>query len=72
MDERLSGHGDPLEQLEDTEALYLDRYVTLFGGKGGVGKTTCSAAAALHLASTGKRTIIISSDLAPSLSDIFE
>jgi len=72
MDETPSRYGDPLELLKEPETLHLDRYVTLFGGKGGVGKTTCSAAAALHLASRGKKTIILSSDLAPSLSDIFE
>jgi arsenite-transporting ATPase len=44
----------------------------MFGGKGGVGKTTTSATTALHFASVGKRTLIISSDLTPSLSDIFE
>jgi len=44
----------------------------LFGGKGGVGKTTCAAATALHFAEIGKRTLIISSDPSPSLSDIFE
>jgi len=46
--------------------------VLMFGGKGGVGKTTSSAAAALHYARAGRRTLIISSDLTPSLSDIFE
>ena len=44
----------------------------LFGGKGGVGKTTCAAATALRFAEIGKRTLIISSDPTPSLSDIFE
>ena len=44
----------------------------MFGGKGGVGKTTTSATTALHFASAGQRTLIISSDLTPSLSDIFE
>lgn len=44
----------------------------MFGGKGGVGKTTTSATAALHFASAGLRTLIISSDLCPSLSDVFE
>jgi len=44
----------------------------MFGGKGGVGKTTTSATTALHFASMGQRTLIISSDLTPSLSDIFE
>lgn len=37
-----------------------------------MGKTTCSAATALHYALAGKKTLIISSDLTPSLSDIFE
>jgi len=46
--------------------------VLMFGGKGGVGKTTSSAATALHYARAGRKTLIISSDLTPSLSDIFE
>ena len=46
--------------------------VTMFGGKGGVGKTTCAAATALHYASMGEETIIISTDFTPSLRDIFE
>jgi arsenite-transporting ATPase len=46
--------------------------VIMFGGKGGVGKTTTSASTALHYALAGKRTLIVSSDLSPSLSDIFE
>lgn len=49
-----------------------DKRVLMFGGKGGVGKTTCSATTALHYAFAGKKTLIISSDLTPSLSDIFE
>ncbi len=48
------------------------RHVLMFGGKGGVGKTTASATTALHFAARGKQTLIISSDLTPSLSDIFE
>jgi arsenite-transporting ATPase len=49
-----------------------DLRVIMFGGKGGVGKTTASATAALHYADQGRKTLIVSSDLAPSLSDIFE
>lgn len=56
-------------------AFYFDQHnqrVIMFGGKGGVGKTTASATTALHFASAGERTLIVSSDLSPSLSDIFE
>ena len=49
-----------------------DKKLILIGGKGGVGKTTCAAAVALHFAEVGKKTLVISSDPTPSLSDIFE
>ncbi len=44
----------------------------MVGGKGGVGKTTCSAALGIHFARAGQKTLLISSDPTPSLSDIFE
>ena len=46
--------------------------VTMFAGKGGVGKTTCAGATALHYALNGEKTLIISTDPTPSLSHIFE
>ena len=46
--------------------------ITMFTGKGGVGKTTCSAAIALRHAAAGKRTLVISTDASPSLRHIFE
>jgi len=46
--------------------------VVMFCGKGGVGKTTCAATTALHYATIGKKTIIISTDPTPSLQHIFE
>ena len=42
------------------------------GGKGGVGKTTVSAATGLWCARMGKKTLIISTDPAHSLGDSFE
>ncbi len=44
----------------------------MVGGKGGVGKTTCASAIALKMAQEGRKVLIITSDPAPSLSDIFE
>ncbi len=45
--------------------------IGVFAGKGGVGKTTCAAASALHHASLGEETLAISTDATPSLSHIF-
>ena len=44
----------------------------LFGGKGGLGKTTLSAATSYWLASQGKKVCVFSTDPQASLSDIFE
>ena len=46
--------------------------ITMFTGKGGVGKTTCAAATALHYSNTGNKTLAISTDATPSLSHIYE
>jgi arsenite-transporting ATPase len=50
----------------------LDREVLFFGGKGGVGKTTCAAATALMASRAGRRVLLVSTDPAHSTSDIFE
>ena len=44
----------------------------MFGGKGGLGKTTFSAATAYYLAKHGKRVLVFSVDPQASLSDIFQ
>lgn len=49
-----------------------DPCIRVFLGKGGVGKTTCAAATALHFAEAGKRTLVLSTDPTPSLSHIFD
>ncbi len=47
------------------------RYI-MFGGKGGLGKTTFSAATGFWLAQQGKRVLVFSVDPQASLSDIFQ
>ena len=49
-----------------------DRRYIMFGGKGGLGKTTFSAAAAYYLAKQGRRVLVFSVDPQASLSDIFQ
>ena len=46
--------------------------IILFTGKGGVGKTSISAATALRSAQMGQRTIVVSTDPAHSLGDSFD
>ncbi len=46
--------------------------VLLVTGKGGVGKTTVSAATAVHAAELGYRTLVMSTDPAHSLADAFQ
>lgn len=48
-----------------------NKRITMFCGKGGVGKTTCAAATALYHAKMGRKTLAISTDPMPSLSHIF-
>jgi arsenite-transporting ATPase len=46
--------------------------IIFFAGKGGVGKTSVAAATGIRVAEMGRRTIIMSLDVAHSLSDIFD
>lgn len=50
----------------------VDKRVIFFGGKGGVGKTTCASAFALAASKAGKRVLLVSTDPAHSTADVFE
>jgi arsenite-transporting ATPase len=66
-DSSLSPHPSSLSAALD----HLNgRHVLLFGGKGGVGKTTVSVAAALHF-SKSRKTILFTTDPASNLEDLF-
>ena len=47
------------------------RRIYIFTGKGGVGKSSVAAAHALRSAEEGKKTLLISTDMAHNLGDIF-
>ena len=53
-------------QLKD---ILLNLRMVMFGGKGGVGKTSCAASSAIWAAEHGRNTLIISTDPAHSIGD---
>lgn len=58
--------------LADIFEKFPERRYIMFGGKGGLGKTTFSAATALYLAKQGHKVLVFSVDPQASLSDIFQ
>lgn len=58
--------------LRDFLEKYPERRYLMFGGKGGLGKTTFSAATAYWLAKQGYKVLVFSVDPQASLSDIFK
>jgi arsenite-transporting ATPase len=58
--------------LKDVFLRHPERRYIMFGGGGGVGKTTFSAATAYWLASQGKKVLVFSVDPQASLTDIFK
>lgn len=51
------------------DKIYLTKYL-FFTGKGGVGKTSTACAAAVNLADSGKKILLISTDPASNLQDV--
>jgi arsenite-transporting ATPase len=58
--------------LKDILLQHPERRYIMFGGGGGVGKTTFSAAVAYWLATHGKKVLVFSVDPQASLTDIFK
>lgn len=68
------GFSLPSSMPSEPTLAWGQQQLVLFGGKGGVGKTTVAAATAIHLAraTAGARVLLFSTDPAHSLSDSLE
>ncbi len=60
-----------MPELFDPLKITLTRYL-FFTGKGGVGKTSAACAVAVTLADQGKSVLLVSTDPASNLQDVFE
>lgn len=57
-------------QVFDPNKITLTKYL-FYTGKGGVGKTSVACATAVYLADNGKRILLVSTDPASNLQDVF-
>src|SRR5947208_13783190 len=68
--------GEPMSGIEQSLSQYLqarpDLKYVFFGGKGGVGKTVMAGVTAVHLARSGKRTLLASTNPVHSLSGLLD
>ena len=72
QDERARGRGAAPDTLAQFFNEHRERRYVMFGGKGGLGKTTFSAATGYWLAQQGHKVLVFSVDPQASLSDIFK
>lgn len=61
---------DSMYEAFDLDKIILTKYL-FFTGKGGVGKTSAACAVAVNLADRGKKVLLISTDPASNLQDVF-
>lgn len=60
-----------MSKLFNPEKMNLTKYL-FYTGKGGVGKTSAACATAVALADQGKKVLLVSTDPASNLQDVFE
>jgi arsenite-transporting ATPase len=63
--------GDPVHRLPALDWGSWQTPFVLFTGKGGVGKTTVAGAVAVALADAGRRVLVVGTDPASNLGDLF-
>jgi arsenite-transporting ATPase len=64
--------GGQSASFNPSQVAALARTLTIVAGKGGVGKTTVATAIAIACADQGRRTLLVSTDPAPSIADALD